>query len=222
MPPTPTTPPPAVPRPSGRKILLILLGVLRVAVALAVALPNLAFPPPPPELDDRGVVPSVALVDQSGKPMSTGDMRGQITIVGFIFTRCDSVCPTVGMRMSRMQDLTADVGDRVKLLAISVDPAYDTPDKLKAWGDKFHAEPARWRLATGDPAAVRSLVMQTFTMSMTPNGTTPSGAPDIVHTQHFILVDGDLRIRGSYDSSDDARFDAIGRHARWLANRLPR
>jgi protein SCO1/2 len=200
--------------------LLILLGVLALAVGVAVAIPNLAFPPPAPKLDDRGVVPEVALVDQAGKPMSTADMRGQITIVAFIFTRCDTVCPTVGMRLSRLQDLTADVGDRVKILALSVDPANDTPAMLAAWGAKFHADPARWRLATGVPAVVRDLVTRTFTMGMTPNGTTPSGAPDIVHTQHFILVDGDLHIRGSYDSADDARFDAVGRHARWLANRL--
>jgi hypothetical protein len=48
-------------------------------------------------------------------------------------------------------------------------------------------------------------------------GTTASGAPNITHSGHFVLVDADLHLRGYYDSDDWPRIERLMKHARHLA-----
>ena len=85
--------------------------------------------------------------------------RGQVTIVNFIFTRCDTVCPVTSAKMHTVQERTADE-PRIKLVSISVDPAHDTVLALKAFAAKHGADDARWRFARGDIAAIKALVEQ--------------------------------------------------------------
>src|SRR5690606_17796624 len=118
--------------------------------------------------------------------------------------------PLTSLRMATLQKNTAVKGGAgIKLLTFSVDPAHDTPEVLAAYADRYRANAQRWRFITGDVDAVRTLVEGSFMQTMEDRGLTPSGAPDIVHGQHFLLVDGDLRIRGMYDSRDPKRLDAL-------------
>lgn len=212
---TAAPPPPARPR-SGKHVLLGVLGILLVALA-AIIVPARACRPAPPALDDLGAVPPFALVDHTGAPFTEAAMRGHPTIVAFAFTRCDSVCPMVSMRMQTLQEQTADARGRgIKLVTITVDPAHDTPAVLADYAARFKADDSRWRMLTGDPAAVKALVEGPMMMVMENRGLTPSGAPDIVHNQHFLLVDGELRIRGLYDSTDPKALAALSRAARYL------
>jgi hypothetical protein len=71
---------------------------------------------------------------------------------------------------------------------------------------------------TGDAAAIKSLVEGTFMSPMDKtDGKTSSGTPNIVHSGYFMLVDGDLVLRGLYDSNDVQRLDQLLRDARYLA-----
>jgi hypothetical protein len=51
---------------------------------------------------------------------------------------------------------------------------------------------------------------------------TPSGAPNITHSGHFVLLDQRAHIRGYYDSDDWPRIEALMKHARYLTRRPPR
>lgn len=171
-----------------------------------------------PRLDDYGEVPGFALRDQTGGVLTESWLRGHVTVVNFIFTRCDTICPVLSLKMARLDEQTRDLGDAVHLLSFSVDPAYDQPAVLAEYAGHFAARPERWRFVTGDYAAVRTMVEGALMTAMDPaDGTTPSGAPDIKHGGHFLLVDRDLHIRGVYDSNDDARMEALARDVRRLA-----
>lgn len=198
-------------------MLLILLSLLAVTVIPAVVAPTLLCRPAPPKLDDLGNIPAFALVDHLGRSAGAEAMSGHVTIVNFIFTRCVSVCPVTSMKMQRIQDQTADLGEKVKLLSFSVDPEYDTPERLAAYGKKFGIDDTRWRMITGPANDLRALIEGPFMTSMQVEGVTGSGAPDIAHNAHFFLVDKDLRIRGAYDSNDVTRLETMMRHARYLA-----
>jgi protein SCO1/2 len=145
-------------------------------------------------------------------------LRGHPTIIDFVFTRCDNICPMVSARMEALQER---IGDRraeaIKLVSITVDPAYDTPEKLAAYAERFRARPDKWRFLTGPVDRVRKLVEGPFMNLMKNEGLTPSGAPAISHNGHFVLVDGDLHIRGLYDSNDIQRLEELNHHARFLA-----
>ncbi len=188
-----------------------------VAVVPSIIAPTLMCRPPDPQLDDLGTLPAFTLTDETGAPFTEAALRGQATIVSFIFTRCDTICPVTSLKMERVQDKTFDAGARVKLLSISVDPGYDTPARLAEYARRFHADPKRWHFITGPADAVKTLVEGHFANSMQREGDTPSGAPNIAHNGHFALVDADLKIRGFYDSREIAKLDELMRDARYLA-----
>jgi protein SCO1/2 len=158
-----------------------------------------------------------ALVDERGQPFTEGAFRGHATIVSFIFTRCDSICPMTSTKMSRIQEKTFDVGSKVKLVSFSVDPKYDTPERLAAYAQHYQADPERWRFVTGDYDKVYDTVEHTFMISMMRNPDKPNGVPDIAHQGLFLLVDPNLHIRGTYDSNNIHELDALMRDARYLA-----
>jgi protein SCO1/2 len=119
------------------------------------------------------------------------------------------------MRMRGVQDKTFDAGKRLKFVSISVDPGYDTPERLAAYARENHADPERWRFLTGSNAQIRALVEGPLMNSMRREREINS-IPQIGHTGHFYLIDGDLRIRGIYGSSDVTRLDELMRDARYL------
>jgi len=202
---------------SGKRVLLVMLTILLAAVIPAVFLPNLVCREDR-KLDDLGTVPAFSLVDETGHAFTEEALRGHPTIVNFIFTRCDTVCPITAMKMQRIEERSRDKrGLVVKLLSISVDPEHDGPAQLAAFATKYQANPERWRFLTGKPADIRALVEGPFMSPMDREGVTTSGAPNIVHSGYFFLVDGDLAIRGVYDSNDVHRLDELLHDARYLA-----
>ena len=207
---------PAHPIP-GRRLLFGLLVVFLVAVVPSIIVPTLMCRPKHKPLPDLGAVPAFSLFDQTGAPFTDAAMRGHVTIVSFIFTRCDTICPVISMKMQRIQEKTFDVGDWVKLVSFSVDPKYDTPPVLAEYARRYSALPDRWRFVTGDYDKVYSLIEGPFMTSMMREPDKANGVPDIRHGGYFLLVDPKLHIRGVYDSDVINQLDALMRDARYLA-----
>ena len=202
-------------------MLVWLLVVFLAAVVPAVVVPTLMCRPVDPELADLGEVGAFALTDERGEPFTDAALHDHVTIVSFLFTRCDTICPVTTMKMARLQDKTFDARAFIKLASFSVDPEYDTPVRLAAYAPRYQADPARWRFVTGPADAMRRLVEGPFMNSMAREGVTPSGAPAISHSGYFLLVDRHARIRGAYDSSDIKRLDEMIHDARFLVRTEP-
>jgi protein SCO1 len=105
-------------------------------------------------------IPDVELLDQDGRTVHfyTDLVKGKVVAVQFIFTTCTTICPPLGATFARVQkELGASAGRDVRLISISVDPATDTPERLKAWGAKFHAAEG-WTFLTGEKPQVDELL----------------------------------------------------------------
>lgn len=105
-------------------------------------------------------IPDVELLDQNGRVVRfyTDLVKGKVVAVNFIFTTCTTICPPLGATFARVQrELGARTGRDVHFISISVDPATDTPERLKAWGAKFHAAEG-WTLVTGRKPQVDELL----------------------------------------------------------------
>lgn len=165
-------------------------------------------------LEVYGTLPSFQLTSQDGASFSESNMRGKVSIANFIFTRCSTVCPVFTMKMQRVAEQTSDT---IQLLSFSVDPEYDTPERLAAYAAKHGADSSRWHFLTGDPKAVRDTVEGALKMSMEREGVDENGVPDIVHATHFVLIDGEGRIRGYYNSDDVERIATMIKDAEALA-----
>jgi len=212
----PHVPDPAQPIP-GRRLLFGLLVILLVAVIPAIFVPTLMCRPAQKPLPDDGTVPAFSLVDESGAPFTQAALEGRVSIVDFVFTRCDTICPVLSMKMERIQEKTFDKGDKIKLVSFSVDPKYDTPAVLAEYAQRYHANPERWHFVTGAYDKVYALIEGPFMTSMMRLPDRPSGVPDIKHGGYFLLVDQKLHIRGIYDSNVINQLDTLIHDARYLA-----
>jgi protein SCO1/2 len=105
-------------------------------------------------------IPDVELLDQDGRKVRfyTDLVKGKVVAVQFIFTTCTTICPPLGATFARVQrDLGERAGRDVQLISVSVDPVTDTPERLKAWGEKFHAAEG-WTFVTGAKPQVDELL----------------------------------------------------------------
>jgi protein SCO1/2 len=114
-------------------------------------------------------VPDVPLVDQDNTPFRLARFKGNLVLVTFSFTRCPlpDYCPLMMKHFAALEKETAkDASPSLKhmrLLTVTIDPAYDTPARLREYGAK-HAtgdgpknQFSRWTLATGSIGDVKKL-----------------------------------------------------------------
>lgn len=167
------------------------------------------------DLPDLGALPEFALVDHHNRPFTRADLAGKVTVANFVFTRCETVCPVVTLRMQTLQKDTAGMADALQLVSFSVDPEHDTPAVLAEYAREAGAEP-RWRFVTGDPGVVQPLLDKGFKVPMDLAGQTERGAPNVIHSEHFVLVDRQGVIRGYYESSEETRMRSLMRDLRSL------
>ncbi len=166
-------------------------------VAVTLLRPLLRYEPKPPPV--IGQLPEFSLVDAAGKPFGSADLRGQVWIASFFFTRCPSVCPLLMSRVAELQSRYArDHIDGIRLVSISVDPVRDTPEVLRAAAPGYGVDPTRWTLLTGAPERVRDLCVEGFHVPGFDGEAMANG--DIPHTTKVVLVDAQQRIRGYYET----------------------
>lgn len=147
-----------------------------------------------------GTVPPFALTERAGTPLASDALAGRVWIADFIFTRCPGVCPVLSQRMGELRPKLAQGDDGVRLVSISVDPVFDTPEVLRPYAERFQAGP-EWVFLTGSRDEVGRLLRDGFKVGFADDG--PAAMP-ITHSERFVLVDRDMQIRGYYVGTDPA------------------
>lgn len=160
--------------------------------------------------------PDFALVDQAGDTLRSADLGGTAWVAHFFFTNCEGVCPMTTARMATLRDgLAADgvLGDRVRLISISVDPARDSVAALGDYAERFGGSvPAEWAFLTGSsPEAVRRLLQEGFRVTAGPAPGAADTAADyqVNHSPRLELVDPAGRVRATYDATDADAIDRL-------------
>ena len=178
-------------------------------------------------LQRLGEVPDFALLERSGQQVTKSDLLGKVWIASLIFTRCVDECPLVSSHMARLQDAFATARD-LRLVSITVDPAYDTPEVLTRYAQRFAAQPERWLFLTGDKATIYRLVREGFHLGFHDPRLIPASAlahdghahdqdqPAITHSARLVLVDRQGHIRHYYDSTEQDSLRRVPRDVRLL------
>jgi protein SCO1/2 len=156
-----------------------------------------------------GAVPPFALRERSGEALGAGDLAGHVWVANFVFTRCPDVCPMLTTRMGGLQETLTRGEDPIRLVSFSVDPDRDTPEVLRAYATRAGAGRA-WLFVTGPRAAIAALLREGFRVAYADDG--PPTAP-ITHSDRFVLVDRQLRIRGYYHGLEPADIERLARDA---------
>jgi protein SCO1/2 len=159
-----------------------------------------------PELVDSTVqhigndhkIADFAFTNQNGKLITQKDYENTIYVADFFFTTCPTICPKMTKNMVWLQKQLKNYPN-VKLLSFSVTPDIDTPEVLKKYAIEKGVDDSRWNLVTGDKKDIYYLARKSYLAVKTGK---PEELYDMVHTENFILVDKNKRIRGFYDGTN--------------------
>lgn len=156
---------------------LALEGDPKPADAFVAGVPNAAVKH---LIADGDREPDYQLVDESGRPFRLSDFDGKVTLLSFVFTRCKDVCLTISSKFERLQKLLDP--RYFHLVELTIDPTYDSPAVLSAYGRKFNADHRIWTLATGETSVVSAL-MSSFGVS-----SLSQGDDDFLHNSSLVLI----------------------------------
>jgi protein SCO1 len=186
------------------RFFLVLLIAFSIGVCGVLVVKNLRPTTSKPRASTLPVLAQVAdfvLTDQTGRQVTLNDLLGKPWIADIIFTRCAGPCPQMTRKMRELQaDLPAD--SPVALITLTTDPEFDTPTVLAQYGEKFGANPKRWRFLTGTKSQLGRLAIDS--LKLTAIEKKPEERADdadlFVHSTMFVLVDKGGRLRAVYQT----------------------
>ncbi len=188
-------------RSKGTAIWMLLgLGLVVLTVGVLMLRASLRFEPLP-VLGETG---AFALTNQLGQPISAETLRGSIWVGDLIFTRCPGPCLLMTRSLSAVQaGLPADA--KVLLVSLTADPEHDTPEVLRGYGEGFEADPRRWHFLTGTKAELYRFALDDLKLAA--EEIDPAQRENLndlyVHSTRLVLVDGQGRVRGYFDGTDE-------------------
>jgi protein SCO1 len=96
--------------------------------------------------------------DDSGKTFSFQQSQGRLQLVAMFYTYCPTACPRLVHKLQELEKaLPADVRERTDVVLVSLDPAHDKPEVLRAYRQDRGLTDKRWKLLTGSAENVREL-----------------------------------------------------------------
>lgn len=145
------------------------------------------------------------LRNQNGQWVSQKDYQNKIYVADFFFTTCPTICPVMTKNMVAIQQAFAN-DPQIKLLSHSVTPEIDSVAQLKKYALEKGVNDQKWNLVTGDKKQIYELARKSY-LAVKEDG---DGGPfDMIHTENFILIDPDKRIRGFYDGTNSLEIEQL-------------
>lgn len=115
-------------------------------------------------------LPAALLRDQRGESFRLQDFQGSNLLVEFIYTRCVTMCNSLGGTFEQVSDNLPEevLGKKVNMVSISFDPR-DSMDDLKEYGERFDAVPSHWRIARVENPNELEKLLDTFGITVIPD-----------------------------------------------------
>ncbi len=144
-----------------------------------------------------------SFTNQLGEEITQEDTKGKIYVADFFFTTCGGICPKMTKQLQRVQaEFAGD--ENFKILSHTVFPSYDTVEVMKAYADRFEADHKQWWFLTGSKKDLYLMARRSYLVVPDENDDSfeHGSESDFIHTENFVLIDPDRRIRGMYDGTD--------------------
>lgn len=145
------------------------------------------------------------LTNQNGKVITQDDYKDKIYIADFFFTTCPTICPIMTNNMVLIQQRIKN-DSTVKLLSHTVTPEIDSVAQLKKYALEKGVDDSKWNLVTGDKKQIYDLARKSY---LAVQSVGDGGPFDMIHTENFILVDKEKRIRGFYDGTKSEEIEKL-------------
>jgi protein SCO1/2 len=137
----------------------------------------------------RRELPEFEFPECMGGTVSRQSLLGKRWLASFVFTRCIETCPMITRNVSDLHRRVAESNPDFQFVTFSVDSSYDTAEVLKAYGETFRADHARWKFLTGDENTIHELIRTGFTQYVKPNlGEARKPGFEVAHSNRAVLV----------------------------------
>jgi len=143
-------------------------------------------------------IASFAFKNQMDQIIGTKDVLGKVHIANFMFTQCGSICPIMTNNLKRLEEQFMEQKD-VVMLSYSVTPWIDSVPKLKSYTQDYEITKREWHFLTGKTSDIYNLARKSYFAEEDLGFTKDS--TDFLHTEHVLLIDQALKIRGVYNGT---------------------
>ena len=157
-----------------------------------------------------------SFINQNNEVVINDSLEGNIYIANFFFTSCPTICPVMTKNMAYVQSKLS-VYPNIKFLSHTVDPANDTPERMRHYindlkGQNVNISLDNWDFVTGDKDELYKIAESYLVSAGVEDSLEPGG---FLHSEYFVLIDKEGRIRsgidqhkntvGAYDGTNDAK-----------------
>ena len=197
----------------GARIAFELAVTKRQSVARnirASGAPDAELAAPAEKLAIGAALPGFQLIDQHGRTLRTGELRGKVVAIDFIYTRCPlpDVCPRLSANFAMLQrHFREEAGESLMLLSVTVDPEFDTPAVLADYARRWAAG-SGWRFLTGDVAPLAAALGEIYW----------AGEGSIGHNSTTSIIGRDGRLAAQVEGSNYRPEQLVHLIARQLEN----
>ena len=203
---------------SRTRVLALVLTLYLSSLTVSVAADNVLsrdkdydYDPPVPgsyALPVVKVAPEGAIIDSAGRSLNLRDLtHGRITVLSFIYTRCAApkACPYATGVFNQLHALSEDdkaLSKNMRLVSMSFDPDYDTPQHLAAYSEAMREEKSgcEWRFATAKSRAELEPILNAYGQAVDKRSNPNDPQGPLYHTLRVFLIDREGRIRNIYSS----------------------
>ena len=139
-----------------------------------------------------------AFINQYNDTVTEKAIENKIYVADFFFASCQSICPKMSSQLVHVQSAFKDDKD-VLILSHTVNPSNDTVEVLNGYAQSYGAIKNKWHFLTGNKKAIYEMARFSYLVNALEEDGTEEG---FLHSELFILVDAQKRVRGMYDGTD--------------------
>jgi protein SCO1/2 len=144
-------------------------------------------------------------IDQDSAALNNNFVIGHISVIHFFFTSCPTICPQMMVNLAAVHNKFKG-NENLRIVSLTVDPAHDTPSRLKKYASIKKIDTQYWKLATADKTSLYLFARKGLYLDATDGDGGPS---DFIHSEKLVLIDPDQHIRGYYDGTDKSDVEKL-------------
>jgi protein SCO1/2 len=144
------------------------------------------------------VIPPFSFINQDSIRITESFFKDKIYVANFIFLSCPTICPKMTKEMKLVYDAYS-LDTNVLFISHSIDPARDTPQRLKAYANAMDIDIHKWVFVSGNRDSIYTLAERNYFSTAYTDSLAPGG---FVHSGGLLLLDKQRHIRGVYDGTN--------------------
>lgn len=156
------------------------------------------------ERPDIGQIANFNLTNQFGQAITLADLRGKVWVADIIFSRCAGPCPRMTRQMASLQ-AALPTPSPARLVTLTTDPEFDTPEVLNNYAARFNADSNRWWFLTGAKKDIAALAVDGLKLTAIEKkpGERVNDDDLFIHSTIFVVVDKLARLRGVFETDGE-------------------